>query len=239
MALPRLFGHWGAYEIQQHPDVGGPARHTLVLRHPGLRATQSRGERSPRRLWSSRPPASGPRSSQPSRSYGGAVPRWTYQSRGVYSSQPRGVYSNQSRAVYTNSRVALPLTRRLHEPVTRRLRGTRHAASTRTSACRLPPRRRLRIARRVAAPYRYYRPYYSFRPRFSLGFGLWIGYPVAYTASYYYGHPYPGYYGYPAYLRTRRLSATCVRLSGCGICARLSAGELPGEQRSAAGILRG
>jgi hypothetical protein len=48
------------------------------------------------------------------------------------------------------------------------------------------------------APYRYYRPYYSFRPHFSIGFGLWIGYPVAYTASYYYGYPYPAYYGYPA-----------------------------------------
>jgi hypothetical protein len=33
-----------------------------------------------------------------------------------------------------------------------------------------------------------------------VGFGLWIGYPVAYTASFYYGYPYayPSYYGYPA-----------------------------------------
>src|ERR1041385_7745962 len=28
-------------------------------------------------------------------------------------------------------------------------------------------------------PY-YARPYYSFRPRVSLGFGLWVGYPVRY-----------------------------------------------------------
>ena len=67
-----------------------------------------------------------------------------------------------------------------------------------------------------AAPYRYYRPYYSFRPRFSVGFGLWIGYPVAYTASFYYGYPYPGYYGYPAYAlyapaNTRHLR-TAIRL---------------------------
>jgi hypothetical protein len=56
----------------------------------------------------------------------------------------------------------------------------------------------------------FYRPYYSFRPRVSLGFGLWMGYPVSYP--YYYDSPY-GYanpsvdpyayeaapsYGYPA-----------------------------------------
>ena len=33
----------------------------------------------------------------------------------------------------------------------------------------------------------FYRPYYSFRPRVSLGFGLWMGYPVPYP---YYGRPY-------------------------------------------------
>lgn len=57
------------------------------------------------------------------------------------------------------------------------------------------------------APVRFYRPYYSFRPRFSIGFGLWAGYPVAYSAGFYapyypyydpsyYGAPYP-YYSYP------------------------------------------
>jgi len=34
----------------------------------------------------------------------------------------------------------------------------------------------------------FYRPYYSFRPRVSIGFGLWMGYPVPYP---YYGSPYP------------------------------------------------
>jgi hypothetical protein len=63
-----------------------------------------------------------------------------------------------------------------------------------------------------AAPVRFYQPYYAFRPRFSLGFGLWLGYPVRYT-SYYgyynpyyypsypypypYGYAYPSPYGYP------------------------------------------
>lgn len=41
-----------------------------------------------------------------------------------------------------------------------------------------------------ARPY-YSRPYYTFRPRVSLGFGLWMGYPVDY-----YGSPYG--YAYPA-----------------------------------------
>ena len=44
-------------------------------------------------------------------------------------------------------------------------------------------------------PY-YSRPYYSFRPRFSLGFGLWLGYPVTYPYDVY-GYPYPSTYPYP------------------------------------------
>ena len=31
----------------------------------------------------------------------------------------------------------------------------------------------------------YYRPYYAFRPRLSLGFGLWVGYPVYYPYGLY------------------------------------------------------
>ena len=61
----------------------------------------------------------------------------------------------------------------------------------------------------VVSSGRFYRPYYTFRPRVSLGFGLWVGYPVAYP--YYYDDPYyydpygysdPYYYPsapYPAY----------------------------------------
>jgi hypothetical protein len=44
------------------------------------------------------------------------------------------------------------------------------------------------------APARFYRPYYSFRPRFNLGFGLWAGYPLAYSAAFYDPFYYP--YGY-------------------------------------------
>jgi len=43
----------------------------------------------------------------------------------------------------------------------------------------------------VVAP-RFYRPYYSFRPRLSVGFGLWVGYPVVYPYAY---EPYPYSYG--------------------------------------------
>lgn len=52
------------------------------------------------------------------------------------------------------------------------------------------------------APIRYYSPYYAFRPRFSIGFGLWVGYPVAFSSSFYYGYPYyydPYYAPYPYY----------------------------------------
>ena len=63
------------------------------------------------------------------------------------------------------------------------------------------------------APARFYSPYYAFRPRFSIGFGLWAGYPIAYSAAfyapyysypyyydpYYYSAPYPYPYPYPYY----------------------------------------
>ena len=59
----------------------------------------------------------------------------------------------------------------------------------------------------IVAPARFYRPYYTFRPRLSLGFGLWAGYPLAYSSAYYdpfydpYGYSSYGYssYGYPSY----------------------------------------
>src|SRR5215813_13783846 len=76
---------------------------------------------------------------------------------------------------------------------------------------RAAPRGEVRVAPRVysaprayGAPVRFYRPYYSFRPRLSLGFGLWLGYPVRYTSYYGYydpfyypAYPYPYGYAYP------------------------------------------
>jgi hypothetical protein len=45
-------------------------------------------------------------------------------------------------------------------------------------------------------PYFFSRPYYAFRPRISIGFGIWLGYPVPYPyVPYGYGYPYP--YSYP------------------------------------------
>ena len=46
----------------------------------------------------------------------------------------------------------------------------------------------------------YYRPYYAFHPHFTIGFGLFVGYPVPYP--YYFGapsyvYPYPAYPAYP------------------------------------------
>ena len=66
----------------------------------------------------------------------------------------------------------------------------------------------------VAPPFRSFaRPYYAFRPRVSVGFGLYVGYPVAFpyrtataTATRYgnpyrygYSYPYPAYPPYPPY----------------------------------------
>jgi len=42
------------------------------------------------------------------------------------------------------------------------------------------------------------RPFFSFRPRFTLGFGLVVGYPVAFPYGYYYA-PYDYGYGYEDY----------------------------------------
>jgi hypothetical protein len=46
------------------------------------------------------------------------------------------------------------------------------------------------------APLRFHQPYYAFRPRLSLGFGLWLGYPVRYTSYYGYYDPFYSYYPY-------------------------------------------
>ena len=45
----------------------------------------------------------------------------------------------------------------------------------------------------------YYGAYYSFRPRLSLGFGLWMGYPILYSAygPSYYPDPYTSAYASP------------------------------------------
>ena len=47
------------------------------------------------------------------------------------------------------------------------------------------------------APMRFYRPYYAFRPRLSLGFGLWVGFPITYPYYYGYYNPYFEPYRYP------------------------------------------
>jgi len=55
---------------------------------------------------------------------------------------------------------------------------------------------------RTVAPVRFVSPYYAFHPRLSLGFGLWVGYPIVYPYafydpyySYYPPYPYPAPYG--------------------------------------------
>jgi PEGA domain len=52
----------------------------------------------------------------------------------------------------------------------------------------------------AVAPQRFIRPYYMFRPRVRLSFGLWVGYPIAYSYAYFdpfYAYdPYYAPYGY-------------------------------------------
>jgi hypothetical protein len=160
---------------------------TLSLTVSPVFAQHNRGSGASRGSAGARAPrtSTAPRSSQPSRSYGVAVPRTTYQLRGGYRYPSRGVYANQSRGVYRYP--------------------TRSVYSNQPRAVyRYPSRggysyRPRYVSRGVyLAPSRFYHPYYSFRPRFSLGFGLWIGYPIVYTSSFYYGYPYPNYYGYPS-----------------------------------------
>ena len=77
----------------------------------------------------------------------------------------------------------------------------------------------------------FYRPYYSFRPRVSLGFGLWMGYPVSYP--YYYDSPYgyaypstdPYAYGAPAYGDPSQPYASQYPSSGYPSSAYPSAGN--------------
>jgi len=58
----------------------------------------------------------------------------------------------------------------------------------------------------VGAPIRSFAvPYYTFRPRVSIGFGVTVGFPIAYPSYLYtypypygYAYPYPSPYGYPS-----------------------------------------
>jgi len=167
---------------------------------PAVAQQRSRGSSGPRGNAGAPAPraAPAPRPSQPSRAYGGAVPRAANQSRGVYSSQPRGAYSNQSRTVYSSA------SRGVYANQSRGVYTNQSRAVSRYPARGAYPNharavyRSPYVSRHVyVAPHRYYRPYYAFRPHVSLGFGLWVGYPVAYTASFYYGYPYPAYNAYP------------------------------------------
>ena len=56
------------------------------------------------------------------------------------------------------------------------------------------------VRTRIVRPF--YRPFYAFRPHFNVGFGLFLGYPVAYPWDYvgvYPGDPYDAYDPYDQY----------------------------------------
>ena len=48
-------------------------------------------------------------------------------------------------------------------------------------------------------PIHYSYPYYTFHSHFTVGFGIYVGYPFAFSAGFYYGYPYYGYGYYPPY----------------------------------------
>ena len=119
-------------------------------------------------------------------------------SRAIESrSAPRGVWRSEAPRVYSSRPVA----------VAARSYGPRGGVAV----GRVGPR--VMVAPRAVrvAPVRFYRPYYAFRPRLSLGFGLWVGFPITYPYYYGYYNPYryydpyfdpyryPGPYPYPPY----------------------------------------
>ena len=226
-AVPRQSDTGEAYEVQQNPDVGGPACDTLVHRDSGLRPTQSRRRRRrARKRWSSRPARGVGSTTVPAV----ALLRHRRSTRDV--SVARRLFRPAARRLHEPVawRLHEPVTRRLHEPVTRRLHEpvARRLHEPVTRRLHEPVARRLPVPvarwstrttrvpstgpRRTAATTTITDRAACMRRRtativrttrsgraFSVGFGLWIGYPVAYTAWFYYGYPYPGYYGYPAY----------------------------------------
>jgi hypothetical protein len=108
----------------------------------------------------------GARSSGPSRTYSAPSSR-------TYSTAPR-TYGAQSRGVYAQSRGSAVARGPVSRGFVSRGYGSRGYGSRGV----------------FVAPFRFYRPFYSFRPRISLGFGLWVGYPISYPYSFYYGYPY-------------------------------------------------
>ena len=118
----------------------------------------------------------------------------------------------------------------------------------------------------VAAPFRSFsRPYYTFRPRVSIGFGLYVGYPVGfpyygygygYTYPYRYGYDYPypypypyasypnpypyaysgSTYPYPDYRPSAYPSSTYLNAASPAPSAQGSIGVVPGTPRSSGGI---
>jgi hypothetical protein len=73
-----------------------------------------------------------------------------------------------------------------------------------------------------------YRPYYTFRPRVRLGFGLWVGYPVAYPTYVYPVAPYPYQYAAP-YPNTSAYQTGVYAVPGAGVAGGVSFDIRPAE----------
>jgi hypothetical protein len=177
---------------------------------------------------SARPPSAGreagraePRSAAPAPAQRveprSAAPSRSFESR---PSQSRGFESrpSQSRSFESRSFESRSFAQRSAPRIT-----GRYVPSSR-SYVRVAPR----VIPRYSSAYRYrvYTPYYTFRPRYSIGFGLYVGYPVVYPSwaypyaydpysyGYDYATPYPAYpptyapgYSTPGYTEPRYSNA--------------------------------
>jgi hypothetical protein len=129
------------------------------------------------------PRASAPRGGSVSRAYG--APRAYSGASRAYSSAPRA-YANGPRAYASAPRG--------YASAPRGYSGVRGVAVPRGGG---GFQRGFGSRFASVAPVRFFRPYYAFRPRLSLGFGLWLGYPITYPYAYYNPYYDPYAYGYP------------------------------------------
>jgi hypothetical protein len=192
VASPALAEHHGGSGGQNHGGGGqnhggGQSRGAAVSRG-GSQARAPQG-----------PSAQRTYSGGAQRAYSGAAPRpYSGGVQRAYSGGAQRAYSGSAQRAYSGGQ------RAYSTGVPRAYSGVRGFGESRGVV-----QRGFGSRFGFVGPARFFRPYYAFRPRLSLGFGLWAGYPIAYSYAYYdpfydpyaYGYPpaYPPYdYAYPA-----------------------------------------
>lgn len=123
----------------------------------------------------------------------------------------------------------------------RRGDGGRSASRSRGSVSRGVPSRSYSGYRSYRPTYvrpHYSRPFYSFRPRVNLGFGIWMGYPVAYP-DYYYGAPYRDVYPRDVYPNADPYAYEPAPYGGSGYPAYGGSGYPAQQPAPRVGVQRG